>query len=94
MTYTLRVTNTGNAADTLNFAYTGNTWMVQLPVTQTTLAASLGADVIVRVTIPITATSGMSDTVQVTASGASVSASGLLTTNAVLYQIFLPLVMK
>ena len=94
VTYTLHVTNTGNAADTLNFTYTGNAWMVQLPVTQTTLAASLGADVIVRVTIPITATSGMSDTVQVTASGTSVSASGLLTTNAVLYQVFLPLVMR
>lgn len=94
VTYTLRVTNTSNTTDTLGFAYTGNAWVVQLPVTRTRLAARAGADVIVRVTIPVTATAGRSDAVRVTASGTGASASSLLTTSAVAYQIFVPLVME
>jgi hypothetical protein len=94
VTYTLRVTNTGSTADTLSLAYTGNTWMVQLPVTRTTLGAGVGADVIVTVAIPVTATSGMSDTVQVTASGTGTWASSRLTTTVVSYRVFMPLVMK
>lgn len=65
VTYTLRITNTGNAADTFDLTYTGIG--AYLPVTQTTLAPGAGSDVIARIAIPAAAANGASYTAIVTA---------------------------
>ncbi len=98
VTYTLRLTNTGNAQDIFSLAYSGNVWDVSLPVTQTVLEAGEGVDVIVHVTIPLTATNGMTDMASVTVTGTGCSNSSNLTTTAIteveMYYIYLPLIMK
>jgi hypothetical protein len=104
VTFTLRVTNTGSLSDTINFTYTRNTWPVVLLSSSGSLllppsvmlTAGTDVDVAVRVTIPITATGGMSDTVAITATSQgdpTLSAASTLTTVA-LYQIYLPLVFR
>jgi len=104
VTFTLQVTNTGSVSDTINFAYTGNTWPVTLlsgsgslllpPSVMLTEGA--GVDVVVHVTIPITATGGMSDTVTITATSQgdpTQFAASTLTTVAI-YQFYLPIVFR
>lgn len=94
VTYTLRLTNTGTSPDTFLLTVSGNTWNVQLPITGTTLASGVGTDVMVRVNILITATNGLTDTVQLTATGTGVSDSSLLTTTARWRILYLPVVTK
>jgi hypothetical protein len=68
VTHTLRITNAeGTAAipATLTLTYTGNQWLVSLPVTQAQLAGNASAEFSVLVTIPPTPTV-TSDTVTVT----------------------------
>ncbi len=93
ITYTLRLTNTGNTTDTFHVTATGNVWNVQLPVTQTMLAAGAAANVVVRVTIAANAQSGDSDHATVTATSqgnVSKTASSMLTTTAnVVYGVML-----
>jgi hypothetical protein len=89
VTYTLRLTNTGITTDTFDLAYVGNVWAVQLPVTQTTLAAGVGTDVSVQVTVPANALGGDSDDVTVTATSqgdvTKVATSTLTTTANTVY---------
>jgi len=104
VTFTLQVTNTGSLSDTINFTYTRNTW----PVTLLSGSGSLllppsvmltdraGVDIVVHVTIPITATGGVSDTVTITATSQgdpTLSAASALTTVA-MYQFYLPIVFR
>jgi hypothetical protein len=104
VTFTLQVTNTGSVSDTINFTYTGNTW----PVTLLSGSGSLllppsviltegaGVAVVVHVTIPITATGGMSDTITITATSQgdpTLSAASALTTVS-MYQFYLPIVFR
>jgi hypothetical protein len=98
VTYTLSITNTGNITDVFTFADSGNNWAVGLPMT-VTLGAGDSADVMVTVTIPLTAADGTVDTVTVTATSVgdgTKSASSDLTTTAVIteYRLFLPIIMK
>jgi len=85
VTYTLRVTNTGNCSDTFNVTASGNAWTTVVDPITFTLAAGVGIDVDVQVTITDTATPGQNDTVTVTATSQgdiSKSASSVLTTSA------------
>ena len=66
VTYTLRVTNTGNCADTFAITVSGNLWQTDAPATVGPLAAGAGVDVEVTVTIVDTAQSGDFDTASVT----------------------------
>ena len=104
VTFTLRVTNTGNLSDTINLTYTLEAWPVALLSgsgslllpPRVVLTAGFGVDIVACVAIPITATGGMSDTVTITAisqGDPARSASSKLTTVA-MYQIYLPLVLK
>jgi uncharacterized membrane protein len=95
LTYTLRLTNTGDAPDTFTLAASGNTWNTQLVTTMTVLAAHAGTNVRLYVTIPPTATNGMTDIVRVTVTGSAGSrATSDLTTTAVAHLIYLPVVHK
>jgi len=63
--YSLRVTNTGNCADTFDLALSGNQWTTDAPVTVGPLASGVGADVPVTVTVPLDAACGDGDAVTV-----------------------------
>ena len=94
ITYTLNLTNTGNATDTIALDYSGEQWAVQGPMSLT-LAAWVGSSLDVAVHVPPTATPGLSDTVHLTVTGTGVFAfSELITTASRPYAVFLPLVRK
>ena len=94
VTYTLRLTNTGNAMGTFTLGYSGNTWSVQLsPPVSVTLTAGAGSDVVVRVMIPSTVTSILSDTALVKVTGVGVSKVSALTTQAV-FHVYLPVTFR
>jgi uncharacterized membrane protein len=67
VTYTLQVTNVGVLADTIDLTVSGNTWPVNLPVTETALAAGASTAIQVEVSIPASAAEGESDTATLTA---------------------------
>ncbi len=84
LTHTLRLTNTGNAPDEFDLAWAGNLWDVQMPP-HVALAAGVGLDLPVRVTIPAGAADGEQDVVMVTAvsrGDPAAQASATLTTTA------------
>lgn len=96
VTYTLQLTNTGSTTDTFAFSASGNTWNVQLPVSQT-LAAGETIGVQVMVTIPANAAAGSSDSVAIEAASQSDAlqvAQSVLTTFAIKYTTYLPLIAK
>ncbi|MBN1889184.1 MAG: hypothetical protein JW850_14420, partial [Thermoflexales bacterium] len=82
VTYTQRVTNTGNAPDTFALATSGNAWTVDVPASVGPLAAGAGADVHVVVQVPALAADGLTDTVHITVLGTGVSDYSVLTTTA------------
>ncbi|HHN94493.1 MAG TPA: DUF11 domain-containing protein, partial [Anaerolineae bacterium] len=68
VTYTLRLTNTGNVSDAFSLAVGGHLWTTTLSTAATgPLAPGLGQGVIVTVAIPFEAHSGDRDTAVVTA---------------------------
>jgi uncharacterized repeat protein (TIGR01451 family) len=84
ITYTLAITNTGNATDGFTFSVSGNNWSVDLPGV-VPLVMGQSADVEVKVTIPADAAGGAFDvaTVRATSTGDSnASAASELTTTA------------
>jgi subtilisin family serine protease/subtilisin-like proprotein convertase family protein len=100
--YSLTLTNTGNATDTFDVSFAGNTWDVHLPETEFMLGAGESAVVVVHVTIPMNAEDGDMDAVTVTATSQGdmdTSASSVLTTTAEVpapegYILYLPIVNK
>ncbi len=98
VTYTLRITNTGTAADVIGLSYTGpSTWTVGFSANPVSLAAGAGADVKVIVTIPATAPDGSTGVVTVTAASQSdptKTDTAVLTTTVSWRFIYLPIVMR
>jgi len=103
VTYTLRVTNTGNTTDMFSVIVSGNTWVTTAdPTTVGPLAAGESADVMVTVDIPTSAVGGDTDSATVTITSqadATRSASSTLTTRAPAGiedggDIYLPLVLR
>lgn len=85
VTHTLRVTNTGNCADTFAVAVSDNLWQTNAPATVGPLAAGESVNLEVTVTIAVTAQSGDFDTATVTVTSQddlSVHDSGMLITMA------------
>jgi hypothetical protein len=97
ITYTLTVSNMGTITDTVNLTYTGNTWVVLLPVTSFDLGIGESAEVVIYVTIPEDAQLGDSDALTLTATSAFnpfATDSSTLTTTAFWYRTWLPLTLK
>jgi pullulanase len=98
VTYTLTLTNTGNAADTFTLSAADNDWLVSFPPT-VTLAAGEAATVVVNATIPANAANDEMDSVTVTAvsnGDPTQSASVELTTTAeiVTYYFYMPVIIR
>jgi len=94
VTYTLRVTNLSNAADTIAITRTNPGWPTALSWTSQTIARGGWRELKVYVTVPVTATGGLSDAAVVRATGSGGYAEATLTTTATGYTIYLPLVIK
>jgi Zn-dependent metalloprotease len=100
VTYTLHLTNTGNAADTFDLAVGGNTWTTTLSDSTVSLGVGVSATLIVTVDIPAGAADGQMDTATVTATSqgdGAVSGSATLVTTAVAAgpsTLYLPVVIK
>lgn len=97
VTYTLRLTNTGNAADVFDVAIQSD-WMVTAPV-NVALDAGESTDVVVRVTLPVNAANGAQTVtdVTVTSSGdAAQTAQVQLTTTCqiTVRKVYLPLIVR
>jgi uncharacterized membrane protein len=63
--YTLPVTNAGNITDTFSITARNASWQTIAPVTQAPLAAQASTNLMVSVTVPITAAGGESDTADI-----------------------------
>ncbi|MBN1890921.1 MAG: PKD domain-containing protein, partial [Thermoflexales bacterium] len=99
VTYTLRLTNTGNVQDAFTLAAGVSRWVTTLPSELGPLAAGAAADVLAVVQIPSGESAGASDLVTVTAASmgdSSVTSSVQLTTTVarVDYTIYLPVILK
>ncbi len=95
VTYTLSVTNTGNAVDTFAVTITGNAFGTTAPLTVGPLAAGASSILEVAVTIPIGASVGTSDTATVTVKSQgnnAITADSNLTTS-VWFGVYLPMVL-
>ena len=85
VTYTLLVTNTGNALDTFSVTVGGNQWATTAPATVGPVASGASASLPVMVTIPANQVIGTSDVVTVTVTSQSdnaKSARAVLTTTS------------
>ncbi len=86
VSYTLTVTNTGNASDSFTLGASGAAWTTGVaPTTVGPLAAGATADVTVTVSIPAGAAGGTTDAATITATSVgngAVSDSSVLTTTA------------
>jgi uncharacterized repeat protein (TIGR01451 family) len=98
VTYTLRITNTGNTGDVIDLSYIGpSTWTVSLSTVSVTLAAGVGADVEVSISIPTDAPDNSSGIVTVTATSQgnpSETDTATLTTMVYWYRLYLPMIMR
>jgi uncharacterized repeat protein (TIGR01451 family) len=97
VTYTLRVTNTGNVADDIKMSHTGPaTWTVTCSATLS-LGAGSGTDVRVYVGIPSSASRGSTGVVTVTATSKADPAeydAAVLTTRVGQRFVYLPIVLR
>ncbi len=97
VTYTLRITNTGNISSTFALTAANYSWPTVIsPLLSAPLLAGAGSDVNVWVAVPLSSRTGVTDTALVTvmAQGGSLpSATATLITTAQ-YRVFLPLILK
>ena len=91
-TYTLHVTSTGYLTDAVTFDVSQNKWPVSITPITLTLAAQQHAAVQVLVSVPLTATIGLSDTAHINVQGTGVSAFSDLTTSAAGWRCLLPII--
>ena len=94
ITYTLAVTNTGNMNDAYTVTVSGNTFATNAPTNIGPLAPGASTTFDVAVTIPLTATNGMSDTavVTLTSQGDNVTSATSTLTTRTPFKLNLPLV--
>ncbi|MBI5565493.1 MAG: S8 family serine peptidase [Chloroflexi bacterium] len=91
--YTVRLTNTGTITDDYLINHDRKGWVTTLEPGYQQLPPQAGVDILAQVTIPLTATHGQTDTVQVFVNGAVNEYRLDLVTTALTYRVFLPIVL-
>ena len=98
VTHTVRVSNIGDASGTFTATVSGNTWDTKVLISDASLNVRRAAvDIHVIVTVPMSATSGMSDSVTLTVTsetGAPLSDSIVLTTAKPSVHVYLPTILR
>ncbi len=93
VTYTVRISNTGNAADTIFLTRTNPGWPTAFSWSSQTIAPGW-RPLVITVTVPVTVTVGEMDTALIRASGQGTPAELSLTTRVLAGQLYLPLVLR
>jgi serine protease AprX len=88
--YTVRLTNTGRLTDIYTFSYDHADWPTVIEPSFKVLPPHTSLDVLARVTIPLTATCGQTDTLRLYATGATQILNVEMITMALTYRFFLP----
>ncbi len=94
VTYTLRVTNTGNVADTITVTRTNTGWLTAFSWTSQTIARGGWRELKVYVTVPESPGIGDEDEAVIRASGSAGYAELALATRVPVYRLYLPLTMR
>jgi uncharacterized membrane protein/N-acetylneuraminic acid mutarotase len=97
LTYTLSVTNTGEAGDMFTIVVSGNLWTTEAPTMTIWLEADVSTEVQVVVSIPLDAVAGEWDVALLTFTSwddPQTYATATLTSTAIWYQTLIPLAMK
>jgi len=98
VTYTLRVTNTGNVADVIGLGHSGpSTWTVTYSANPLSLGAGGGVDVKVYAGIPASVSRGSTGIITVTATSQADPTkrdAGVLTTHVGQRFVYLPIVLR
>ncbi|MGC8947469.1 MAG: S8 family serine peptidase, partial [Anaerolineae bacterium] len=94
VTYTLRVTNTSNVADTIVITRANTGWPTAFSWTSQTIAGGGWRELKVAVTVPADAGIGAEDVATIRASGSGGFAEVTLVTRTVVHRVYLPLVVR
>jgi hypothetical protein len=99
LVYSLTVENTGNLTDTYTVTVGGHAWPLAFPGTAGSLAPGASASIVLTTTIPLSATDGETDVVNVTVTSQAdpaLSAGAVLTSTALvpLRFLYLPLILR
>jgi uncharacterized repeat protein (TIGR01451 family) len=94
VTYTLRVTNTGNVADTITVTRADSGWPTVFSWTSQTIARGGWRELKVYVTVPEGPGVGAEDAAVIRASGSGRYAEVTLTTRTPVYRVYLPLTVR
>jgi len=94
VTYTLRVTNTGNVADTITVTRADSGWLTVFSWTSQTIARGGWRELKVYVTVPEGPGVGAEDAAVIRASGSGRYAEVTLTTRTPVYRVYLPLTVR
>jgi subtilisin family serine protease len=92
VTYTLQAENMSNASHTYTTT-AASSWPIQLSITTTLMSPQQTVALLVSVTVPMTATAGLTDVATIVMTGSNGAARSELTTSAYRQRVYLPILL-